>query len=102
MFHQISGRTSVLRVLDISVVLNLLLESNNLRLRSRLGHTGILLRCHVLGSCSSSVDDDLSYETKEANQNSYKPQPEGEMEMFHSKGLGFIIIRFFFETNFND
>ena len=51
---------------------------------------------------SSSVDDDLSYETKEANQYSYKPKPEGEMEMFHSKGFGSRIFGFLVETNFND
>ena len=32
---------------------------------------------------SYPVADDLSYETKEANQYSYHPHPEGEIEMFH-------------------
>ena len=73
----------------------------SLRLWSRLGLTGILLHCHVLGF-SSSVIDDLSYETKEANHYSYHPDPEGEKEMFHSKGFRFLILRFFIEMNFTD
>ena len=54
----------------------------------------------VLGF-SSSVDDDLSYETEEADQYSYEPHPDGENDMFLFKGLGFSIFRFFLVMSFN-
>ena len=48
------------------------------------------------------VDDDLSQETNYWDNHSCQPEPEGEIEMFHSQGLGFSILSFLFEMNFID